>query len=56
MIHYNLDPTIFSTKAAPLARSGDSGFELLWLGDNKVLKNHVVILKLSTNSTYCNTN
>ena len=33
-------------------RSGDSGFELLWLGDdNKVLKYHVVILKLSTNYT-----
>ena len=31
-----------------MKRSGDSGFELLWLGDNKVLKYHVVILKLST--------
>ena len=34
-----------------MKRSGDSGFELLWLGDNKVLKYHVVILKLSTNYT-----
>ena len=38
-------------------RSGDSGFEVLWLGDNKVLKYHVVILKLSTNILYyCNNN
>ena len=34
-----------------MKRSGDSGFELLSLGDNKVLKYHVVILKLSTNYT-----
>ena len=34
-----------------MKRSGDSGFELLWLGDNKVLKYHFVILKLSLNYT-----